>query len=80
MNKFDYYFVCNYLQRIAVRCTGKGCDFYICIWGHLKMDEMIVKDFKRDYIHTASEQCYMRRQGRRMMRVKLLSCFIDGKV
>jgi len=79
-NKFDYYFVRNWRQRIAVRCTAQGCEFYICVMGHLKMDGMVLKDFRWVHVHTVGEQCQMGRWGKRMMRAKLLPHLIDGKV
>jgi len=80
VNKLEYYFIRNCWQRIAVRCTAKGCEFYICIRGHRKIDRMIVKEFRGVHVHTVGEQCQMGRWGRRMMKAKLLSRLIDGKV
>jgi len=79
-NRFDYYFVCNCRQRMAVKFTAEGCGFYICVRGHVKMDGMVIKDFVSEHVHTVGEQCQMGRWGKRMMRAKLLARLIDWKV
>jgi len=56
-NKFDYHFIRNCRQRIAVGCTAEGCNFYICVRGHLQIDGMIVKEFKSEHVHNVGEQC-----------------------
>ena len=60
--------------------TAEGCEFYICVSGHVQMDGIVVKDFKIEHVHTVGEQYQMGRWGKRMMRAKLLLQLIDGKV
>ena len=70
----------NCRQRIGVGCTAEGCNFYICVRGHLQIDGMIVKEFRSEHVHNVGEQCQMGRWEKRMMRAKLLSRLIEGKV
>jgi len=51
-NRFKFYYNLNYRQRVAVRCTTKGYSFYICVRGHIEMDDMIVRDFRVDHVHS----------------------------
>ena len=44
------------------------------------MDGMVVKNFRGVHVCTVGGQCQMGKWGRRMMRAKLLSHLIDGKV
>ena len=63
-----------------MKCIAEGCKFYICVTSHVQMDKMVVKDSKAEHVHIVGEQCQMGRLGKRMIRVKLLSRLIDGKV
>ena len=65
------------LQRDALQKDG---TFTYVYGGHLQIDGMIAKEFRSEHVHKVGEQCQMGRCGKRMMRAKLLSRLISGKV
>ena len=79
-NRFDYKFVRNCKQRIAIKCKAKGCPFYICVRGNLKMDGMYVKEFVGARIHSVGDECKMGKWGGRRMRANLLGTLIEEKL
>jgi len=66
-NIFEYKYVRNCRQRIAVKCIAKGCGFYICVRGHLKRSGLYVKEFVAEYVHSVGVECEMGKLGRRRM-------------
>ena len=79
-NKFEYKYVQNCRQRIAVRCIAEGCGFYICVRGHLKRGEMYVKAFELGHVHSVGAECQIGKLRRRKMRASLLGTLIEGNV
>ena len=79
-NKFEYLYLRNCKQRIAIKCKVEECPFYICVRGHLKKDGMYVKDFVGGHVHTAGDECMMGKRGGRRIRANLLGAVIEGKV
>ena len=56
-NRFDYKFVRNCKQRIAIKCKAKECPFDICMRRNLKMDGMYMKEFIGAHIHSVGDKC-----------------------
>lgn len=79
-NHFEYRYVRNCQQRIAVKCTAEGCGFYICVRGHLKRGGMYVKEFELGHVHSVGAECQMGKWGRRRMQASLLGTLIEGNV
>ena len=46
----------------------------------MKVEGMIVKDFRGEHRHRVGDQCKMGEDGKRKPRAKLLACLIDGKM
>jgi len=46
---------------------------YTCVRIHVKVDGMIVKDFKGQHRHSVRDQCKMGEGGKRKLRDKLLA-------
>ena len=63
-----------------VKCRGRGCPFFICVRGHLKVDGMTVKEFRGDHKHSVGDECEIGKGGRRRLRAKLLARLIEGKI
>lgn len=60
-----------------VRCKARGCNFYICVRGHLKVDGKTMKKFRGQHQHIVGDQCQMGRWGKRRLRAKLLARMIN---
>jgi len=56
-NRFEYKYVRNCQQRIAVKCKVDACPFYICVRGKVKMDGMYVKKFVGQHAHSVGDEC-----------------------
>ena len=56
-HQFEYKLERNCKQRIIVKYKAKGCDFYIFVKGHLKVNGMIPKDFKGQHKHSTRDRC-----------------------
>ena len=80
VHQFDYKLERNCKQRIVINCKGDECHFYICVRGHVKVDGMIVEDFRGKHKHSVGDQCKMREGRKRKLRAKLLARLIDGKI
>jgi len=63
-----------------VKCKARGCDFYICARGHLKVEVMTVKEFRGEHKHCVGNECQAGKWGRRRLRAKLLARLIEGKI
>ena len=79
-HQFDYRLEKNCKQHTVVKCRGRGCPFFICVRGHLKVDGMTVKEFSGDHKHSVGDECEVGKGGKRRLRVKLLACLIEGKI
>jgi len=79
-NRFEYKYVQNCWQRIAVKCIAEGCGFYICVRGHLKRGGMYVKEFEPGHVHSVGAKCQIGKWGRRRIQASLLGTLIEGKV
>ena len=79
-HKFDYKLARNCKQRIVVKCKARRCDFFICVRGNLKVEGMVVKEFRGVHKHSVGDECQMGKWGRRRLRARLLARLIEGKI
>jgi len=79
-HKFDYKLARNCKQRIVVKCKATRCDFFICVRGNLKVEGMVVKEFRGVNKHSVGDGCQMGKWRRRRLRARLLAQLIEGKI
>lgn len=79
-HKFNYKFMRNCRQRIAVQCTASGCPFQICVRGSLHRDLVVVKNFKGEHVHDEGDESEQFKLDNRKLRASMLAQVIEGKI
>ena len=46
-----------------VNCRAKGCEFFICVRGNVKVEGIVVKEFRGQYKHSVGDECQMEKWG-----------------
>ena len=63
-----------------MKCKARGCPFFMCVIGHLKVDGLTVKDFRGEHKHSVGDACEMEKGGKRRLKAKLLTRLVEGKI
>jgi len=64
----------------VVKCKATTCEFFICVRGNLKVEGMVVKEFRGVHKHSVGDECQMGKWGTRHLRARLLARLIEGKI
>jgi len=40
-----------------VKCKARGCDFYVCARNNLKVEGVVVKEFRGKHNHSITDEC-----------------------
>ena len=79
-HRFDYKIETNYKRRIVMKYKARGCEFFNCVRGNVKVKGMLVKEFRGHDKHSIGDEGQMGKWRRRRLKARLLARLIEGKI